>query len=250
MTFIKVGFKYSKCLAYAVILLQLSACSWMLPGPDRLNEDLDVPMGKWGGEHRYYDLLPVDADYNDYSRQEYFKGDFRGNDVEFLVNVEKEKNDLIMVASALAGQPIFAIKQTGRQLSEEQSYFDLKGLKFSWILADYQWVHLPLAALRPPLSEQGILITEEISSKACEQGFFTQPVLMLTRHFSPLNNKGESASEHAFLTIQYFVTAAAAKAHCSLAITDKNVLILQWSDVEYATVKHSLWKYSYTVKRL
>ncbi len=230
------------------LIFSLSACSLLLPGPDKLNEDLAVPMGKWDGVHHYYNLIPVMNEPGNYERQGYFKGDFRGNDLEFLINLEKKHNQLIMVASALAGQPIFAIQQSGRQLTQEQSYFDLKGLKFSWFLADYQWVNMPLSYIRPPLLEAQVGVVDRMVEDVCLKPVNSQEEeLVETRYLFPFVAEGvdNDLEASSFMTIQYFTESVAD--YCQLLGTEDSAKRKLVSSV---SVTHKRWKYTYKVKVL
>lgn len=143
-------------LALIISLSLISGCSLLMPKPDKLLVDMVAPLP--AGER--FELLDVATEPGDYSRREHFVGDFAGNDIELLAHIEKADNTLIFVASAPAGQPIFALKQVGAQLHIDDRYFDLKGLKLSWLLADYQFVHMPLTALNQALVGTDLMVVE------------------------------------------------------------------------------------------
>ena len=180
-----------------------TACTFMLPYPDVLHEDLVVPLGKIDGSRRYFHLQDIQQLPGNYEAQEYFVADFRGNDVELIVNWEKQDNSLTMVASATAGQPIFAIRQEGRQLVEQQSYFDLKGLKFSWLLADYQLVHLPLNMLSQVLAMESVAVVEVACAKQCEDPS-SGDKLLRTRYLLSQSLADKKDLESAQMIIQYY----------------------------------------------
>ena len=229
--------KVLKVYKFSVALLAffvLSSCSMILPGPDKLHKNLSVPLGKYDGSRRYFKFPAIDAEAADYSKQEYFEGDFRGNYIELLVNWEKEGDSLVMVASAVAGQPVFVVKQQGRQLVNEHRYFDLPGLKISWLLGDYQLVNLPIDRLNTTLSKQSVTMIETTNITLCKPEFDENLVCVKLRYLIPSSELANAATllDQANLQISYY------------AKPGKDTLI------ERIKVINTRWGYSYTVNVL
>ncbi|MCK5881106.1 MAG: DUF3261 domain-containing protein, partial [Sinobacterium sp.] len=185
------------------------------------------------GSRRYFQLLDVQQLPGNYEKQEHFEADFRGNDVELLVNWEKSGNSLTLVASATAGQPVFAVRQEGRQLVEQHSYFELKGLKFSWLLADYQFVHLPLETLNQALMIESAGVVELACIENCSapETAFT---LLKTRYLLAQSAIDGGNLDAAQMTVRYYADSAA----------------LNSADVSRIQVENTRWGYHYVVNVL
>ncbi len=229
--------KIPHILFYAFVLLLSSCTSYLLPSPDDLNEDLVVPLGKYDGERRYYDLNAVEVEPVNYERAEYFEGNFRGVEVELLVNWEKQDNALVMVASATAGQPVFAIKQQGRQLVEQFDYVEIKGLRYSWLLADYQMIHLTADLLNQQLERQSVKIVElehHHQDPVVEE--VSELTLVKSRYLLPVSDL--SGFDEALVRIDYFAKPADLQQDGSSHSYHK------------ITFENSRWKYHYVITLL
>ncbi|MCJ8272090.1 MAG: DUF3261 domain-containing protein [Psychrosphaera sp.] len=155
-------------------LLLLSGCASNSPRPAPQSNTVALT------DNSQYTLAKTPANLIGQGYLSHIKGSHNDNDYELLVQVELNKNNIVMVGTTVSGLELFELVWFDHKPWQLKQSSLAKAIKPEYLLADFQLVHWPLPSINEHL--KGAKMTQNetnaLRERVVKQG--QQPIITIT----------------------------------------------------------------------